>query len=168
MKRSIKTNGSEDGAAIVELVMVVPILVVLVAGLLDLSLLIKSNMAADAASTALARRCMDDPNLADDTQQLSAYLALIEPGLQSASVNVSKEREQKDPYVYSVYPDESENRVTRSSYNSYVPFTVSISYQRNYYTLIGRGISYACGGNGMMHVQSAQAGRLDTTSGATW
>lgn len=168
MKRHFKPNANEDGAAIVELVVVVPILIVLVAGILDLSLLIKSNMATDAAATALARRCMDDPSLASDNQQLCAYLKLIEPGLENATVKISKESEQKQPYVYSVYPDESENRVTRTSYNSYVPFTVSIDWQKNYYTLIGRGISYACGDNGELRVHSAQTGRLDTTSGATW
>lgn len=158
----------EEGAAILELVMITPVLVIFAAGILDLSLYIKCNMTVDSASTALARRCMDDPSLAKSNAELCSYLSIVEPTLTDAEVTVETKDAVCENYTYNVYPDNAGGHVTRNSSNSYTPFTVTVSYAGSFFTPIGRGISLAAGGDGSLTVMHSQTGRLDTTSGATW
>lgn len=165
---SLNRTHGEDGAAIVEFVFVVPMIILMVAGVLDLSALIKCNLALDSAATAAVRYCMDIPQAAEDTDELKRYLATIDPAFENLELSVSLGGLEHDSYTHIFYQDLSDNPIKRDSNCSYQPFIVELIYTGSYYTLVGRGISLASGGNGSLKVTSCEAGCIDRTDGSTW
>ena len=158
----------ESGAAVIELMFVVPILVLVMAAVLDLSTYIKCNMALDSAATAATRYCMDNPASADDAQALSEYLATIDPEMGGIGVRVSKGDTAKEAYKHLFYVDESDNAISRQSFCSFQPFSVELTYQTPYKTLVGKSISLAAGCDGSLVATSSKSGVIDRTDGDTW
>ena len=159
---------SEDGAAIVELVFALPIVLLMAAAVLDLSALIKCNLALDSAATAAVRYCMDMPQAADDPAMLKRYLTSIDPELERAELSVSLGSRESQGYTHLIYPGASESIISRESNCTYQPFSVELSYVGSFYTLVGRGISLANGGDGSLKAVCRESGCLDRTDGSTW
>ena len=170
MKRTTyHASKDEDGAAIVEMVLVIPIVVLLMAGLLDLSAYIKCNITMDSAATAAARFCMDDPSNSTNQAAISSYLARIDSELSDVKVSVETGKPITETYTHYLYPDISDNHIERpGSVCTYTPFVVELTCTKSFFTPIGRGISLASGGDGSLTVTSRQAGQLDMTKGDTW
>ena len=159
---------SEDGAAIIELVFALPIVLLMAAAVLDLSALIKCNLALDSAATAAVRYCMDIPEAAGDPATLRSYLASIDPAYAELGLSVSLGAEESRSYTHIVYPGASEAAIRRESRCTYQPFSVELSYTGSYYTLVGRGISLAAGGDGSLSARCRESGCIDRTDGSTW
>ena len=159
---------SEDGAAIVELVFALPIVLLMAAAVLDLSALIKCNLALDSAATAAVRYCMDIPEMSGDPAAVKSYLASIDPAFADLELSVSLGAEESRSYTHIVYPGASEAAIRRESRCTYQPFSVELSYTGSYYTLVGRGISLAVGGDGSLSARCRESGCLDRTDGSTW
>lgn len=159
---------NETGAAAVELVFAVPILVLLAAGLLDLSMLVRCNIALDSAATATVRYCMDNPDNAESVEVLREYLSTVEPDMADATIGVSKGDVRKEAYEHFFYVDESEDVISRQSFCSFQPFSIKLTYRTPYRTLIGKTLSAATGGDGMLVATCTKAGVMDRTDGDTW
>ncbi|MGN0073318.1 MAG: TadE/TadG family type IV pilus assembly protein [Coriobacteriales bacterium] len=158
----------EDGAAVIELVFVLPLVLLMAAAVLDLSALIKCNLALDSAATAAVRYCMDAPSAADNPAELKRYLVCIDPAMEGAELSVSLGDRTSQGYTHLIYPGASESVVARASSCTYQPFSVELSYTGSYYTLVGRGISLACGGDGSLKAVCRESGCLDRTDGSSW
>ena len=76
----------EEGAAVIEAVFALPLVLLMVAGVLDLSALVKCRLSLDSAATAAVRYCMDIPEMAGDPAAVKSYLASIDP----ASVGIER------------------------------------------------------------------------------
>lgn len=159
---------SEDGAAVIELVFALPVVLLMAAAVLDLSALIKCNLALDSAATAAVRYCMDSPTAADDPAELKRYFACIDPSLEGAELSVTLGRQDSQGYTHLIYPGASESLISRESSCTYQPVTVELSYTGSFYTLVGRGISLASGGDGSLKAVCRESGCIDRTDGSTW
>ncbi len=159
---------SEEGAAVVEAVFALPLVLLMVAGVLDLSALVKCRLSLDSAATAAVRYCMDIPEAAGDPAALRSYLASIDPAYAELGLSVSLGAEESRSYTHIVYPGVSEAAVRRESRCTYQPFSVELSYTGSYYTLVGRGISLAAGGDGSLSARCRESGCIDRTDGSTW
>lgn len=162
------TLSDEGGAAVVELMFVVPILVLVMAAVLDLSSYIKCNMALDSAATAAVRYCMDNPASAEDPQALKSYLSTIDPEMSKVGASVRTQDVRRESYKHLFYVDESDNAISRQSFCSFQPFSVELSYRAPYKTLVGKSISLAAGGDGTLVATSKKSGVMDRTDGDTW
>ncbi|MGN0039377.1 MAG: TadE/TadG family type IV pilus assembly protein [Coriobacteriales bacterium] len=159
---------SEEGAAVIEMVFALPVILLMAAAVLDLSALIKCNLALDSAATAAVRYCMDDPAAADKPAELKSYLVRIDPSMKETELTVSLGGLDSQNYTHLIYPYESEALVKRPSRCTYQPFSVELSYTGSFYTLVGRGISLASGGDGSLKAVCCESGCLDRTDGSTW
>lgn len=168
MKHLRHMIGDETGAAALELLFAIPLVMLFGAGILDLGTYIERNIALDMAATAAVRYCMDDPSRADNTESIKEYLSVVEPNLGDVSLRLTRQPACKQAYNHLFYIDESETAIARKSYCSYQPLSVEVSYQGQFKTLVGRGISIACGGNGSLKARNVKSGLLDMTDGDTW
>ena len=162
---------NEEGAAAVEMVMAIPLLMILVAGLLDLSAYIGCCLSTDAMATAAVRYCMDNPEHAETPSLVKSYIAQISPAFasQGVDISISVGEAEAEQYTHHFYTDSSSPALERPNSNiSYKPISVRINYTGSFYTSIGRLISQATGGDGSLEVSAYQAGTLDTTDGQTW
>lgn len=159
---------SEEGAAVIEAVFALPLVLLMVAGVLDLSALVKCRLSLDSAATAAVRYCMDIPEAAGDPATLRSYLASIDPAYAELGLSVNLGAEESRSYTHIVYPGVSEAAVRRESRCTYQPFSVELSYTGSYYTLVGRGISLAAGGDGSLSARCRESGCIDRTDGSTW
>lgn len=159
---------SEEGAAVIEAVFALPLVLLMVAGVLDLSALVKCRLSLDSAATAAVRYCMDIPEAAGDPATLRSYLASIDPAYAELGLSVSLGAEESRSYTHIVYPGVSEAAVRRESRCTYQPFSIELSYTGSYYTLVGRGISLAAGGDGSLSARCRESGCIDRTDGSTW
>lgn len=158
----------ECGAAAVELIFVIPIIVLFAAAILDFSLLVKCNMTLDSAATAAVRYCMDSPEKPRSTEEIKSYLKTIDPSLSGVEVRLTEGAVQKEAYDHLFYIDETETTIPRKSYCSTQPFSVELAYKGKYKTLVGQGISLASGGDGSLTATNVKSGTLDITDGDTW
>lgn len=158
----------EEGAAVIEAVFALPLVLLMVAGVLDLSALVKCRLSLDFAATAAVRYCMDIPEMAGDPAAVKSYLASIDPAYADLELSVSLGAEESRSYTHIVYPGASEAAIRRESRCTYQPFSVELSYTGSYYTLVGRGISLAVGGDGSLSARCCESGCLDRTDGSTW
>ena len=158
----------EEGAAVIEAVFALPLVLLMVAGVLDLSALVKCRLSLDSAATAAVRYCMDTPQAADDPVMLKRYLASIDPELERAELSVSLGARESQGYTHLIYPGASESVISRESNCTYQPFSVKLSYAGSFYTLVGRSISLASGGDGSLKAICRESGCLDRTDGSTW
>ncbi len=163
-----KHRKDEEGAAVIEMLFAVPIAVLFAAGILDMSTYISYCIAADCATTAAVRYCMDEPSRFGDESSIKTYLAKVEPSLKTASLSLSEQPVRKQAYDHLFYIDESEQVITRKSYCTYQPFSIELTYRSEFKTLLGKSISLACGGDGSLVVRNKKAGALDKTDGDTW
>lgn len=160
--------GDEGGAAIIEMLFVIPVIILLAAAILDFSTLIKCNMALDSAATAAVRYCMDSPEKPRSEEEIKAYLKIVDPGLAGVEIHLTEGSVQKTAYEHLFYIDESERVIPRKSYCSMQPFSVELVYRCRFKTLVGQGISIASGGNGSLIAINKKTGILDRTDGDTW
>lgn len=168
MRHVRHTLGDESGAAALELLFAIPLVMLFGAGILDLGTYIERNIALDMAATAAVRYCMDDPSRVDSEDSIKEYLSVVEPNLGEVSLRLTRQPLCKQVYDHLFYIDQSEAAIARKSYCSYQPLSVEVSYQGQFKTLVGRGISIACGGNGTLKASNMKTGLLDMTDGDTW
>lgn len=161
-------TGDEEGAAVIEMLFVIPIIVVFAAAILDFSMLIKCNIALDSAATAAVRYCMDSSESPRSEEEVRAYLKVVDPSLADVEIHLTEEPVQRVTYNHLFYVDETERIIPRKSYCSMQPFTVELTYKSRFKTLIGQGVSLASGSDGSLTVVNKKAGTLDRTDGDTW
>lgn len=159
----------ERGSAIVEMVLAIPILILLVCAVLDVSTYIKAGITADTAATTAVRYVMDDPSKTES--DIKAYLTRVDPSLSDSNCEVTVQfgGNNTEMYTHYFYDEEKDNPIPRP--NSTVtlrPVAVSVTYTGSFYTPLGRLIGYATGNDGSLVATSTQVGELDLTGGATW
>ena len=161
-------TSDESGAAAIELVLVIPIIILFAAAILDFGLLVKCNIALDSAATAAVRYRMDNPEKQRGAEDVKAYLKAIDPSLAGVEVRLTEGNVRREAYDHLFYIDETETVIPRKSYCSTQPFSIELAYRGKFKTLIGRGISLAAGGDGSLTASNVKSGSLDRTDGDTW
>ena len=164
----VHVGTDECGAAAIELLFAIPLVLVFAAGILDLSTYIERNITLDLATTAAVRYCMDDPSRIQDEASIREYLGKVEPSLGSFGMRITQGSSYKQKYTHLFFIDESESALKRTSYCSYQRFKIELSYKSEFKTLVGKSISLACGGDGSLTASNSKSGSLDKTDGDTW
>lgn len=166
----------EEGAAIVEFVFALPVLLLFVCAVLDASVYIKAGITADTAATAAVRYLMDESSstgVAQAQQELGSYLARVDAAfaLQGASVKVDLGETSTSRYTHRFYMDDGEDAVLLERKNSAVvtqPVAVTVTYTGAFLTPLGRAASLSAGQGGKLVVTAVQNGDIDLTGGSTW
>lgn len=163
-----RVTDDESGAAAIELLFVIPIVILFAAAILDFSTLIKCNAALDSATTAAVRYCMDSPDKPRGIEEIKAYLKIVDPSLDDVDVRLTEGALRREAYDHLFYIDETETIIPRKSYCSTQQFSVHLTYRGRFKTLVGQAISLASGGDGALIVNNTKTGVLDKTDGGTW
>lgn len=181
---------AEHGAAIIELLMITPVLLLFIFAILDFSIYIKTMGTMDTAATAAVRWVQEQPGqiIEQDTgkdsswirpprlktsatDSLSAYLntAISETNMfgkpvEEGGVDVSVElgEHYTNTYTHRLYDDSSVLLERDNSHVSFLPFTVTIGCNLSFPTPIGKVI-----GASLTHTVK-QSGTIDMLDGETW
>lgn len=194
LKRLAKTrrkaegdSEKEHGAAIVEFVLCIPMLICLVAAMIDAAYYIRYQIEVDSATSAATRYLMDYPlRLPSDDDRSSAdldglkeYLADTYPALFKSTweggncLSISVDAGDVE------YPDGDGNHYAGYEHKIYLgdqfysrqnsaraeqDVIVTITYKTKFPTLIGSLIS----SDGSLTAKASEHGILDRTGGSTW
>lgn len=181
---------SEHGAAIIELLMVTPVLLLFIFAILDFSIYIKTMSTMDTAATAAVRWAQEQPEQVIEqstgkdsswtrparlkttaTDSLSAYLntAISETDMfgkpaeeGGIGVSIVLGDQYTNTYTHRFYDDASILLERDDSYVSFLPFTVTVDYALSFPTPIGKAI-----GASLAHTVR-QSGTIDMLDGETW
>ena len=168
----------ERGAAVIEMVMAVPVLVILICGIVDLSTYIKVCTTVDTAATVATRYIVDDPSLTPDRYKDEAKIRKCvndsfaeDLGGLDVKVSYNESKLKKETYTHHFYTEETNDDITSMTRTNcqltYQPFTVTVTYQGEWWTPFGRLIGRAVNEDHSadMVVTSKQAGQVDLTQG---
>lgn len=147
MSRKRGHSMRERGQAVVELALIVPILVFIALGCIDLTLMVASGRQAQSAAQAAAHEAaalleakangavVDDP----DADYLREFVIARYPALsgQSVDVQLSPAETQETTYLHKVYATADSAPTTRESTVRREAIEVSISFDRDFATPIG-------------------------------
>lgn len=168
--RRHRADVEERGAAIIEAVLVIPLLALMLAGVMDVSQMFMSYNQTDYMATAAVRYCMDNPDTADEAH-VSEYLGEIAPSFaERCTVEVEQGSQVADPsYVYRVYQDEDYIPATRTSTYAHAPVRVTVDYKGTWLTGLMRALSASdANPEGALLLSSTRAGELDQMDATTW
>lgn len=158
----------EGGAAVVEMVMILPVLALLVCGILDMGAYLKAGVTVDTAATTAVRYLMDDPTRSAD--ELQTYLGRVDPafGGSCTEVAVAWGDAECTTYTHRFYNDLKNVAPRNGSTVTVRPVAVTVTYTGAFLTPLGRAVGLATGTDGSLVACSTQVGELDLTDGATW
>lgn len=180
---------SEHGAAIIELLMVVPVLMLFIFAILDFSIYIKTVSTMDTAATAAVRWAQEQPEqvleqgVANQTwarparlkgnaeESMAKYLntAISETDafgkpIEEGGIEVTLHLGEHyiNTYTHRLYDDSSILLEREGSRVSFLPFSVTVDYGFSFPTPLGKALNDA-----LPHTVT-QAGTIDMLDGETW
>lgn len=165
-KRS--TLDDEHGGAIVELCFVIPIVLIIIAGVLDLSIQMSTWSSTESAATAAARTLISNPS-ASDADIRSAVLSDA-PQLEDADFVIVVDKESVQNSSYTHHFAHSDGTVDdRLSTQTTQEVIVTVNTKTDYLTAIGSLFSQATGhSDGKCYATSSSVATIDLTKGSTW
>lgn len=157
----------ESGASVVELVFVIPIVIIVIAGILDLSIQMSTWSATEHAATAVARTLIANPEATQD--ELKAAVASDAPQLKNADYTIVLDKTPISNSTYTHHFSHSDGTTdNRSSTQKSQDITVTVTSSTNYATAIGNLLSSASGSDGKCHAEAKATSTIDLTDGASW
>lgn len=164
----------ERGSEVVELAFLIPVIMLLLAGAVDLGLYSQAVSQVETAAVGAARYVAEHPEAADSSA-LKAVIERDNPGLSSANaadgyrldVELEVGAEERSSYTHH-FALSNGTYAERASMTATRPATVTVTVTRPYYTPVGAAWSTAAGGSGAVVATAAATTRIDTTDGSVW
>lgn len=156
----------ERGSAALELALVTPLLMLIMALCLDLGTFIQYTMATNSAATAAARYLINHPEKTDDTNALRTYLVDTFPELGfetgDATVEVIITSSETQTYPYRLYDGDSLVELPAS--NDFDHFAVTVASTTKWPALS----FFLNSDTGCFTVTTTRNGDADRTDGTSW
>lgn len=163
MRNMAERAQDESGATIIEFLACIPIMLLLVCALLDVTTLLVTYSQAHAAATSAARTVLADPSISDD--DLKGAALSDAPALSSDDITVTSEKGEVDGQGYTHHYNDS---FDNNRYVFWQPSTVKVEVARSYVTPVLASADKALGGDGKMHVTASATVDMDITDGQSW